>query len=206
MGLDMYLYRVPRYGDVTPRQIMDMEHYFDWKEHKEKPGSAAKKCSLKAWCGVDFKTLPQKRIRNFYQQHYTPKCYYWDTEKRYEHNMIFEHVGYWRKVNAVHNWFVENAQHGVDDCGYYEVPEYLLEELLNLCRDIKASVSYVNGNKVVDQLVASEYLPTRSGFFFGDTSYDEWYLKGIDDTIEILSEVLTSTDFGTQMIIYSSSW
>ena len=26
-------------------------------------------------------------------------------------------VGYWRKANAIHNWFVENVQKYDDDCG-----------------------------------------------------------------------------------------
>ena len=25
----------------------------------------------------------------------------------------------WRKANAIHNWFVQNVQKGVDDCGVY---------------------------------------------------------------------------------------
>jgi len=29
---------------------------------------------------------------------------------------IEENVGYWRKANHIHAWFVENVQNGVDDC------------------------------------------------------------------------------------------
>lgn len=29
---------------------------------------------------------------------------------------IYVKVGYWRKANAVHKWFVENVQDGVDEC------------------------------------------------------------------------------------------
>ena len=25
-------------------------------------------------------------------------------------------VGYWRKANAIHNWFVQKCQEGVDEC------------------------------------------------------------------------------------------
>ena len=28
-----------------------------------------------------------------------------------------EEVGYWRKANAIHGWFVRNVQNGKDDCG-----------------------------------------------------------------------------------------
>jgi len=34
---------------------------------------------------------------------------------------ITEDVGYWRKDNHIHQWFVKNCQGGVDDCGLYEV-------------------------------------------------------------------------------------
>ena len=29
---------------------------------------------------------------------------------------IDEEVGYWRKANAIHKWFVDNVQDGNDDC------------------------------------------------------------------------------------------
>lgn len=29
---------------------------------------------------------------------------------------ITEEVGYWRKANAIHGWFVDNVQKGNDDC------------------------------------------------------------------------------------------
>ena len=30
-------------------------------------------------------------------------------------------VAYWRKANAIHKWFVDHVQDGVDDCGEYYV-------------------------------------------------------------------------------------
>lgn len=32
---------------------------------------------------------------------------------------IMEDAGYWRKANAIHRWFVDNVQHGDDDCREY---------------------------------------------------------------------------------------
>ena len=26
------------------------------------------------------------------------------------------HIGYWRKANAIHNWFIQNVQNGKDEC------------------------------------------------------------------------------------------
>ena len=108
---------------------------------------------------------------------------------------IFEEVGYWRKANAIHNWFVQNVQNGVDNCEYYEVNKEQLEELLSICKKI-----------MEDKTLASEYLPTTSGFFFGTTEYDEWYFEDIEYTIELLTKTLEETDFDNEMICYSSSW
>ena len=47
-------------------------------------------------------------------------------------------VAYWRKANAIHQWFVENVQDGTDDCGEYHVSREQLEELLDLCKQIVA--------------------------------------------------------------------
>ena len=40
---------------------------------------------------------------------------------------IEEKVGYWRKANQIHKWFVDNIQAGKDDCGYYPVTSENLE-------------------------------------------------------------------------------
>ena len=121
---------------------------------------------------------------------------------------------------------MDNIQDGEDDCGYYEVaPEYL-EKLLNICKLIKQKCvlkkgkiangyRFENGKEVPimedgeyieNPEVAAEYLPTQSGFFFGGTEYDQWYMEDIESTIEILTEVLKETDFDNQMVVYTSSW
>lgn len=92
---------------------------------------------------------------------------------------IEESVGYWRKANAIHKWFVDNVQDGVDDCRDYYVELEQLEELLDICKQVKEN------NELADEL-----LPRQSGCFFGSTEYDEWYYKDIDDTIEMLERII----------------
>jgi uncharacterized protein YneR len=106
---------------------------------------------------------------------------------------VVEEVGYWRKANQIHKWFVDNVQKGVDDCGNYWVSREKLESLLELCKQIK-----------IDQNKAAELLPSQSGFFFGGTEYDEWYFQDIDNTISILEDVLSDED--ADDFEYSSSW
>lgn len=224
MGLDMYLNRIPRFENCTAKDVDAIEGYFDWKERKAE-GSSYAQCTLKEWCGVSYDEL-NKRAINFYKPFYTVKYYAWDTEHKYPHKYIHEQVGCWRKANAIHKWFVDNVQDGVDDCGYYEVSREQLEELLNICKIvvgaspmaegwIKNGERYANGmwcpifeegEYVADIEKAKELLPTQGGFFFGSTDYDQWYMEDIKDTIEILTKVLEETDFDTQMIAYSSSW
>jgi hypothetical protein len=105
---------------------------------------------------------------------------------------VIEEIGYWRKQNQIHQWFVENVQNGVDNCGEYCVSKGQLEDLLEICKKI-----------LNDNSLAEELLPTASGFLFGGTEYDERYFDGIENTIEILEEALydTSADY-----YYSSSW
>jgi hypothetical protein len=53
--------------------------------------------------------------------------------------------------------------------------------------------------------LAKEMLPTASGFFFGSTDFDEWYYKGLEDTIEIIKHCL-SPQFEGWEFYYQSSW
>jgi len=105
-------------------------------------------------------------------------------------------VGYWRKANQVHRWFVENVQGGEDNCGRYYVSREQLRELLDTCK-------HVRGSKHPD--VANDLLPVGHGFFFGSTEVDEWYWEQLDSTIELLGRLLASVpeDFD---FYYSSSW
>ena len=45
-------------------------------------------------------------------------------------------VGYWRKANHIHNWFVENIQGGKDNCDDYDVTMEELGKLYDICMDI----------------------------------------------------------------------
>lgn len=109
---------------------------------------------------------------------------------------IVEEVMYWRKANAIHNWFVNKVQKGNDDCGEYEVTTEQLTELRDLCAIILADK---------DSEVAHKLLPTQSGFFFGSTDYDDWYYQDLTSTMTILDKVLAeSTPHDTYY--YSASW
>ena len=102
-------------------------------------------------------------------------------------------VGYWRKANAIHDWFVKNVQDGEDECQPHYVSREHLEQLRSLCEQVWADPSR-----------AEQLLPTAKGFFFGDTSYDENYLDGLRHTVDIIDRCLTLPD--AWEFEYYSSW
>jgi hypothetical protein len=104
---------------------------------------------------------------------------------------------YWRKANAIHKWFVDTLAKGVDECQDIYVERKDLETLRNL-------VSMVVASKNV--AVAQEHLPTTSGFFFGNTDYDEWYWYDMEYTLKELNRVLAVTDNYETNFVYRASW
>lgn len=115
----------------------------------------------------------------------------------------FEDVGYWRKANQIHNWFVQNVQGGEDDCGIYEVSQAKLIELRDTCQKV---IDTVPGRVIKNADMIAELLPTAEGFFFGRNEYDQYYLEDIKETIDIINNILDDTDFEEYTIAYCSSW
>ena len=191
MGLDMYLDKAKRVGNVTPKDINALNEYFSWLGR----GDDYKNCSMKRWCGIDRSEVPTELIA-VYEPEYVKRYFADDPEHKYGFTSIWQNVGYWRKANHIHNWFVENVQGGEDDCRSHEVTKEQLQDLLEACRVVK------NAN----QAIAKKLLPTAEGFFFGDTDYDEWYFKDIETTIAIIKKVLAETDFDHEIVAYVSSW
>ena len=113
MGLDMYLDRMPRYKDATAADVSAVESYLEWQEAKAE-GSEYAQGTFTEWCGRT--EIPSTENILVLGAYWDTKYSYWDQEKRYGHKRIMEMVGYWRKQNAIHNWFVENVQDGIDDC------------------------------------------------------------------------------------------
>lgn len=132
-------------------------------------------------------------------------------------------VGYWRKANHIHSWFVENVQGGEDECKPHYVSREKLQELRELCLRVLAlptkqqnvihNVLESDGKIVEKPAVATiitaqedaeELLPTAAGFFFGDTTYGEWYRQDTEDTVKIIDSVLELSDEWD--FEYQSSW
>ena len=203
MGLDMYLNRMPRYKFADAGDVNAVECYLDWMKAKE-DGVDYANCTFEQWCGI--KEIPKQEYIENYFKFYDTKYPSWDAEHQYGSPRIMEQVGYWRKANHIHNWFVEHVQGGVDDCGYHEeVTKETLEWLLDVCQEVLDNCEVIDG-VVTNADFAEDLFPTQHGFFFGETEYSEWYIDDIKETIDIITKALETTDFETQMIYYVSSW
>jgi hypothetical protein len=114
-------------------------------------------------------------------------------------NMEIEEIGckvmYWRKANAIHKWFVDNCQNGVDECQRSLVGFSQVKELLALCKKVKRYKKQ-----------APELLPTSEGFFFGGTEYDDWYFSNIQQTIDGLEKLFKIPNIDSWDFYYQSSW
>ena len=136
---------------------------------------------------------------------------------------IIEEIGYWRKANAIHNFFIENCGEGIDKCQSIHVGSEQLVDLLDKCNEIIKNSKLVNcencktmkdgavtdahdGVKYIEYpTIARKLLPTQSGFFFGGTDYDEYYLNDIQETKKICEEALKAMERGAE-IYYQASW
>ena len=99
---------------------------------------------------------------------------------------------YWRKANAIHNWFVCNIQGGEDECKEYQVNRGALEELLSYCRQALETRD-------------PEILEPKGGFFFGSTDIDEYYWHDIEQTVIGLERALTLPEKEYEFY-YQASW
>jgi len=101
-------------------------------------------------------------------------------------------MGYWRKCNQVHQWFVDNCGDGEDECQTMFVSRDRLEELRDLCKQVLANHS-----------LAEDLLPPQSGFFFGSTEIDEYYFKDLEYTVKVIDRCLASK---FDYFEYQASW
>lgn len=107
---------------------------------------------------------------------------------------IATQVGYWRKANAVHAWFVREHGGGKDECQRIYVDHDDLQVLMDACRAVLA-----------DPDKAAKVLPTQSGFFFGSTEYDGMYRADLESTVATLAWVMANVPEHA-LLFYQASW
>lgn len=110
-------------------------------------------------------------------------------------------IGYWRKANQIHNWFVQHVQEGEDNCSRYYVSREKLQELLDLC----VEVLKLRGTPEEEEK-AKELLPPVSGFFFGGTAINEGYWEDVQYTHDTLRNICGNRALENADFFYQSSW
>lgn len=120
-----------------------------------------------------------------------------DVDKGSPHLDVYVTVGYWRKANSIHSWFVQNVQEGKDNCAKYYVPREALEKLMKQAQ--LALEAYDAG----DTQDAEDLMTPKGGFFFGNTDINEWWREDMVRTIEIVERCLKLE--GVEFY-YQSSW
>ena len=168
MGLDMYLYAYPKIGNMSFEETVLLDN------------------RLRGWC--EEKDLSEEE-RALIAPYIKKKGIYLMYET------IATAVGYWRKANQVHKWFVENVQCGIDDCNAYEVTKENLIKLLETCQ-----------TALVNREMAPDLLPATAGFFFGSADYDRDYFMNLIETIRIIREALDLAKEKDMYFCYRSSW
>lgn len=176
MGLDMYLYRATRVDGITAEQYGEIDEAI--------PDHADATTDIEAATGI----AGANALRGDIHAGWT---YSADARR------ILAKVGYWRKANAIHKWFVDRVQEGKDDCQFTFVTA---DDLRGLLGTVKTAL----GKKSL--AVAGRLLPTQGGFFFGSTAYDDDYRADLENTVKILETVLAETDWERQVVIYHASW
>jgi hypothetical protein len=141
-------------------------------------------------------------------------------------------VGYWRKANAIHGWFVRELAEGVDKCQRIEVSMADLLRLRDECvralanRDQaipgKEETITINGEaQNIAEVILNEWanqsmrtgvqvldddpLAPTEGFFFGGTERDEWYYNQLEQTVELIN-ALRACDSDLYSYYYQASW
>ena len=208
MGLDMYFKKIKKVKNKSVIELLEIQHKINYSENESEKEKLIKLYN-------DFLE------KNYYE--WLEKDYYsFDTE-----------IGYLRKANAIHNFIVKKYNNGVDNCEPILLDKEKIEEMFEIVKKLIYECKLINGKLengytykkndngklvkeynyengyILDQKskkLASELLPTRDGFFFGSTEYDQWYYKKVKDTIEIIEKVLAETDFEHEIVMYSSSW
>lgn len=124
MGLDMYLLKQKKHSILSRKEIDCLMWYVTCKKRGIKEEEIVKNNKT---VFNDINKIAGKIEMNINDI---------NTLERYLSPYYAQHIGYWRKANQIHKWFVDNIQDGIDDQRIYEISKEELERLLKMCKDI----------------------------------------------------------------------
>ena len=222
MGLDMYLYKTKKVEGFSAMDYAYADMALDFKREKAKAKDRGEKFmeTLQSWGVPESMTLGKAKVLESESK---------NVGVYFDYFSIFDKIGYWRKANHIHAWFVNKVQGGTDDCSYYFVTKDHFLELKEACEKVVAlnpyptieeedDLFYTTASTLIESGVISKedyeeleaklekIMPTQSGFFFGGTDYCPCYFDDVKETLEIANKVLETGDFDKEVYLYHSSW
>jgi hypothetical protein len=99
-------------------------------------------------------------------------------------------IAYFRKVNFLMTYFSYEG-----NCEYKLIEKGEVEGLIDRCKKV------LDNHKLADEL-----LPTTSGFFFGDTNYDQWYFHDVENVRRAFEGMLENVDWETEAVEMYCWW
>lgn len=110
--------------------------------------------------------------KEFENPNYSVKKFH-SLKNEYDELNPWKEVAYFRKVNFLLPFF----EYG-ENCSRLEIDDYKIDELLVKCKQV-----------LEDHSLAETLLPTQSGFFFGNTEYNDWYFYYVKEVYDKFSEI-----------------
>ena len=219
MGLDIYINRVKRTNkNADAIESSDWDKIMlSYEEQEKKAFSKIYKSAIKHLKNVDsdayadeYKKWIRKLSKLMNYPHFDLKdlgvSYSYETgeysftpvpSEKFEEcfDEILKHyyghyVGYFRKVNCVYRYFEDKL---TDETAWVTKDE---------CEDIVKRCSAVLENPDL----ASELMPTRSGFFFGSTEYDKYYFSDLRDVRKQFKSFIKYFKTDDDLMFICMSW
>ena len=208
MGLDIYFHKVRKAHKSSNEPLKTIKEYADIleKRAKDKFLRFSKKSVLRLANAADeneYKEIYHDIFNNqmkkytkwdFSYEKFKNEVFPLDAVKKFFKDFLSryyaEEDAYFRKVNFVYHYFSPKL---VNECCF--VTKYDMLDLVDRCDRVLKNHS-----------LAEELLPTQSGFFFGSTDYNEYYLEDIKETKEKLESVINDIDFENENVYYLASW
>jgi hypothetical protein len=120
-----------------------------------------------------------------------------ETEFDFEINYIELELAYWRKCNAIHNWFIKNSGEE-DNCNPIYIKIETLVKLKSIC---EKEINNKNNKNYKSEL------EPIAGFFFGSTEKDEWYYKDMEYSVKQLDKIIKWYKHNNNIsLYYQASW
>jgi hypothetical protein len=188
MGLDMYLKSAPKVKNIEELEEMEKRlseaYYAGEKKFKAELKKIQKEKKFKNPISYEISDWPKNK------EDYDK----WTSQGEHIAKVVIrKQIGYWRKFNALHAWFVKTFQDGIDECQSSIVDPKILQELL-------FSLAKINKDN------AGSILPPQEGFFFGGTDMDRWYWDSVEQLKIFLMDLFENNDFKENALIYRASW